>query len=136
MIEFLFKNHFVTEAVIVIVLSGGIATIARKRGGNAVLWGGIAAGGYLGLRLLTLALGLFESPGYEEAGFRLGRIILPAAWLVGVGCVARFVQGRGRGAGESWFCRSCGTLNTPDASHCEACGREYQPKSDSLGGAH
>lgn len=134
MIEILTKNHLLTETVIVLAFSVGIATIARKRGGNAALWGGIAAGGYLGLRLLTLALGLFEGPGYEEAGFRLGRILLPAAWLVGAAFIARFIQGRGRGAGESWFCPSCNTLNTPDASHCESCGREYQPKANSLGG--
>ena len=136
MIEFLFKNHLVTEAIIVIVLSAGIAAIARKRGGHAALWGGIAAGGYLALRLLTVALGLFEAPSYEEAGFRLGRIILPAVWLAGVGLAARFILGRGRGAGESWFCPSCSALNTPDASHCETCGREYQPKANSLGGAN
>jgi hypothetical protein len=133
MLKILTDNHIVTEISVLVFICVGIAAIAKRRGGNAVLWGAVAGVGYAVLRGLVIALGLFKGSAYEEGPVNFGRLAVSAIWLAGVGLTARFILGRGQGVGESWFCPSCNTLNTPDASHCETCGLEYKEPSNSLG---
>ena len=134
MLEIITENYLITEAAVVVLIAAGIVTIARRRGGNAVHWGAVAGVGYILLRGLIIALGLFKGTAYEEGPVNFGRLAVQAIWLAGVALSARFILGRGQAAGEPWFCPGCNTLNTSDASHCEACGREYREPSNSLGG--
>jgi hypothetical protein len=125
------ENYLITEAALVVFMISGIVAIVRRRGGNAVHWGAVACVGYIVLRGLIIALGLFKGPAYEEGPINFGRVGIQGIWLAGVALAARFILGRGQGAGGPWFCPDCNTLNTSDASHCEACGRAYTGPTDS-----
>ncbi|MBM3294172.1 MAG: hypothetical protein FJY82_06555 [Candidatus Aminicenantes bacterium] len=114
------------EIVFVVFAAVGIAAIARRRGGRAWLWGVVAGGGYFLIKTAIVRLNMFAETSLQDESLNLARLIVPFGWMAGVVLVARFLIGRGHGAGESWFCPHCQTYNTSDASHCEACGRACQ----------
>jgi hypothetical protein len=118
-----------SEIVIVIAAAAGIAAIARRRGGRAEIWGPVAGLGYFVLRYAVVKMNLFQGPSLQDETFNLGQHLTSIGWMLAVALAARFLIGRGRGAGESWFCPGCQTYNPSDASHCQACGQAF-PKAE------
>jgi hypothetical protein len=101
---------------------GGIAALARGRGGTPWIWGTVAFVGYLLTAFCT---------GFILALLHMGQPFVPmvAAWLWigGVALFLRFGLGRKHAQPESdWFCANCKTLNKKRAVLCEACKQTWE----------
>ncbi len=123
-----------SELFLLFLAASAIAVLARRRGGNPVLWGALAFLGAALIKLVIVKAGLFEGPGFQDgSGSNTARLLFPIAWLAGMALVARFILGRRRGPGESWFCPACQTHNPSDASNCGGCGRPYETPPEAGG---
>jgi hypothetical protein len=114
------------EIVFLIIAVGSIVTVSRQRGGNPLLWGPIALGGYFALKILMRELGLFPVPEGQEGDLNLVRFFIGVGYICLLYVFVRFGLGRSKArAGQKWVCPACKYLNSEIATNCEACGREY-----------
>jgi hypothetical protein len=106
----------------VIAAVGGIAELARGRGGIPWLWGSVALAGYLLTEFLTgLILVLLHT--------RESVVPLVAGWLwiATVAIFLRFGLGRQHSQPDSaWSCANCKTLNKKSSVLCEACKQTWE----------
>jgi hypothetical protein len=115
--------------IFLIIATGGISAYARGRGGNPLVWGGIAVGGYV-LAVLVVPATFGVSPDSDERyWFMAGGL----AWMGAVAFCARFLLGRSRmKSSRMWTCPNCKYLNQHYAVICEACKHPFgepAPKS-------
>ena len=113
------------EIAVLIVVTGGIAAFARGRGGNPIVWGSAAAGGYIFINYIApIILAAIGQPMNPDA--RLWLLVVAAAWVGVVAFCARFLLGRTREKPSGmWSCKNCKYLNQAYAVVCEACRQPY-----------
>jgi hypothetical protein len=115
------------EFVFLIIAIGAIVTVSRQRGGQPLLWGPLALGGYFGLKFLMIKLALFPAPPGEAGDLNVARWAISIGYVCLLYLIVRFGLGRSKAkAGGKWVCPSCQFLNSEIAVKCEACGRDYK----------
>ena len=62
------------EIVFLIIAIGAIVTVSRQRGGNPLLWGPLALGGYFGLKFLMIKFDLFTAPPVQVGDLNFARM--------------------------------------------------------------
>jgi hypothetical protein len=111
------------EIVLMIVAISAIATMARRRGSDTVLWGGLALGGFL---LITIGGSAIVTYLHKDGDLRLYLEIGGWAWVGAMFLFVRFAIGATKTKpGGMWSCPDCRYLNAPNAIVCEACGKPY-----------
>jgi hypothetical protein len=115
------------EIVFLIIAIGAIVTVSRQRGGNPLIWGPLALGGFFGLKFLMIKLGLFPAPPDQAGDLNFARLAIGYGYIALLYLIVRFGLGRSKvKAGGKWVCPSCKFLNSEIAVACEACGKEYK----------
>jgi hypothetical protein len=113
------------EIVGLIATISAVVTMARRRGTDVVLWGGLALGGFL-----IFAIG---GPAVLRAVHRDDYLVFAeAAGWAWIGVIFLYVRfGIGASKPKSWgmwTCGECKYLNAANAIVCEACGKPYVPR--------
>jgi hypothetical protein len=110
-----------------IIVVGGIATLARGRGANPVLMGAIAVAGWI---LIEFG-GSFFIPAEQD---RLFLTVAAWAWTAVVAGFVRFVVGAGRPKPDGkWSCSNCNYLNNASSVICEACQQPWRAREAAAG---
>jgi hypothetical protein len=110
------------EIILLVIAVGGVASLARGRGGKPVLWGAIAAVGYV----LT-AIAVLVAMGGSARDSIVPRMIAPWFWIAAVAFYLRFGLGSQYAQPDSqWSCASCHTLNKRSSVICEACKQPWE----------
>jgi hypothetical protein len=111
------------EIVLLIASISAIATIARRRGSDTVLWGGLALGGYL---LIIFSGGALATHFISADDAKLYLEIAAWFWVGGMFLLVRFAIGATKVKPDGmWSCPDCRYLNAANAIVCEACGKPY-----------
>ncbi len=107
-------------ALIIAVIA--VVGYARARGGRPVIWGIMAAGGYVIILFVTHWIASpSEREGSGYAGTFLGWV-----WIVAILLFVRFGLGRRKlKPGAKWVCPRCTFLNSELAVVCEMCNEPY-----------
>ena len=106
------------EILVLVVVCSGIASLARGRGGNPVMFGVAAAVSYV--------IGVAISRRYF-AGDVIS-FVLPWALVGLVALQVRFILGAGRAKPDSmWSCPDCNMVNESSYVVCQACSRPWTP---------
>jgi hypothetical protein len=114
------------EILGLLIVVGGIATLARGRGANPVLMGAIAVAGWI----LIEYGGLF----FIRAEDRLFLTVAAWAWIAVVAGFVRFVVGAGRPKPDGkWSCSNCSYLNNASSVICEACQQPWRAREATAG---
>ena len=110
------------EIIGLIIVVGGIATLARGRGANPVLMGAIAVAGWI---LIEFG-GPFLIPAGQD---RLFLAVAAWAWIAVVAGFVRFVVGAGHPKPDGkWSCSNCNYLNNASSVICEACQQPWRAR--------
>ena len=110
------------EIVGLVIVVGGIATLARGRGANPVVTGTIAIAGWI---LIEFGGSFFIPAGQG----RLLPMIAAWAWIGVVAGFVRFVVGAGRPKPDGkWSCSNCNYLNNSSSVICEACQQPWHAR--------
>lgn len=120
------------EIVLLIAATGGIASLARGRGGNPWVWGSLTAAGYFLVPFLVGFLARLLGANTKSMGedAQLLFFVSSLVWVAGLAFCARFLLGREfRNPGGMWPCPNCRYLNQPYAVICEACRQPYSSKT-------
>jgi hypothetical protein len=111
------------EIVLLIASISAIATIARRRGSDTVLWGGLALGGYL---VITFGGGAIATHFFSADDAKLYSEIAGWTWVGTMFLLVRFAIGATKIKPDGmWNCPDCRYLNATNAIVCEACGKPY-----------
>src|SRR5271168_1301503 len=116
------------EIILLIVVTGGIASYARGRGGKPWLWGAFTVVGYF---LVPFLVGFFAvvfgaNPKLIKDEGQLLFFIPAVAWVAILAFCARFLLGRNYAKpGGMWSCKNCKYLNQRYSVICEACRQPY-----------
>jgi len=119
-----------------VLLVAGIVRMARTRGASPWVYGLLAAGGWIAVRLLLprvpAVLGLrYGTDGDGADGLMLFAVMLTTAvlswlWAGGVALYVRFGVGRNdESPSGSWSCPNCRSLNQGYALKCDSCGQPF-----------
>lgn len=114
--------------LLLVLVTAGVAAIARTRGGNPWLWGSLCVAGYL---LITFVGGFMAGTlGYaHNEGVMASLMIAPWIWIGGVAFCARFLVGASKPKPDGmWSCPHCRYLNQHYAVVCDACQQPYGTK--------
>ena len=117
------------EIIGLIIVVGGIATLARGRGANPILMGAIAVAGWI----------LIETGGFYFQNFlpeedRVFVTVAAWAWIAVVAGFVRFVVGAGRPKPDGkWSCSNCNYLNNASHVICEACQQPWRARQAAAG---
>jgi len=115
------------EIALLIASISAIATIARRRGSDTVLWGGLALGGYL---LITFGGGVLALHFFSPDDAKLYSEIAGWFWIGAMFLLVRFAIGATKAKPDGmWNCPDCRYLNAANAIVCEACGKPYTASS-------
>jgi len=113
--------------LVLVIVVGGIATLARGRGANPVVIGTIAVAGYI---LIEFG-GSFFIPAEE---YRLFLTVAAWTWIAVVAGFVRFVVGAGRPKPDGkWSCSNCSYLNNASSVICEACQQPWRARAAAAG---
>lgn len=113
---------FVIEILCICMAVGAIASLARGRGANPILWGTIAVVGYFAWPFATaVVLAILK--------VRESIVPLVVAWMW-FGALALFLRyGIGTRFAQpdtDWFCANCKTYNKKSAVMCDACKQTWE----------
>ncbi len=120
------------EIIVRIVVTGGVASFARARGGKPWLWGTLTVAGYFLVPLLVVFFAaLFGAdPKALRADSQLWFFVSAVAWVAVPGFCARFLLGRSYAKPDGmWSCSNCKHLNQRYAVLCEASKQPYASKA-------
>ena len=108
------------ELIGLLIVLGGIGTLARGRGASPVAAGSVALGGWL---LFDVVFRLFT----RNQDVNLALAAAAWAWIGVVALFLRFGVGRGHPQPDSkWSCSNCHYLNNASAVVCEACRQPWR----------
>jgi len=114
--------------IALIVVLGGIATLARGKGVNPYAAGGAAFSGWC---FFAIVLPVFV----RAEGARFLLMLSGWAWIALVAGFLRFVLGASKRKPDSkWNCPNCRYLNNASSIVCEACQQAWQPPTESSQG--
>src|ERR1051325_5175099 len=106
------------ELILLAAAVAGIASLARGRGGNPLVWGSIAVASFV---IGTLA-------GRQFWAGTVAQVFLPWALVGLVALEVRFILGAGRPKPDSmWSCPDCSMVNESNYVVCQACRRPWSP---------
>ena len=112
------------EIIFLIASISAIVTMARRRGSDVVLWGGMALGGFIVLGWAGTAY--FAARHLQD--WMIFSEIAGWAWIGGVFLFVRFAVGASKPKPWGmWSCPECHYLNASNAVVCEACSKPYAP---------
>lgn len=115
------------EIIGLIIVVGGIATLARGRGASPILMGVIAVAGFI---LIEFG-GSYFIPAEEDHVFVE---VAAWAWIAVVAGFVRFVIGAGRPKPDGkWNCSNCNYLNNASSVICEACQQPWRAREAAAG---
>jgi hypothetical protein len=117
------------EIILLIAATGGIATLARARGGKPWLWGTLTVVGYFLVPFLVgFFVGAFSSdPKRVKESAQLLFFVSAVSWVAILAFCARFLLGRGYAKPDGmWSCPNCKYLNKEYAVICEACQQPWR----------
>jgi hypothetical protein len=120
------------EIVLLIVVTGGIASYARGRGGKPWLWGALTVVGYFLVPFLVafFAVVFGVNPKIVKDDAQIWFFISAIAWVAILAFCARFLLGRNYAKpGGMWSCPNCKYLNQHYSVICEACRQPYASKA-------
>ena len=120
------------EIILLIVVTSGIASFARARGGRPWLWGTLTVAGYFLVPFLVVFFARMfgADPKALREDSQLWFFISAVAWVAVLGFCARFLLGRSYAKPNGmWSCSNCKYLNQPYAVLCEACKQPYTSKA-------
>src|SRR5579863_3688980 len=120
------------EIVLLIIVTGGIVSLARGRGGKPWLWGALTVVGYFLVPFVVSMLAVIG--GANPRGIQENEYIWfyasALAWVGILAFCARFLLGRGYAKPDGmWPCKNCNYLNKQYAVICEACRQPYASKA-------
>jgi hypothetical protein len=116
------------EIVLLIVVTGGIASYARGRGGKPWLWGALTVVGYFLVPFLVafFAVAFGVNPKVVKDDAQIWFFVSAVAWVAILAFCARFLLGRNYAKpGGMWSCKNCKYLNQHYSVICEACRTPY-----------
>jgi hypothetical protein len=114
------------EIVLLIVAISAVVTMARRRGTDIVLWGGLALGGHL----ILYAVGVLLSQARQQEDYLLFAEVAGWLWIGAIFLFVRFGVGASKPKSWGmWTCGECKYLNAANAIVCEACGKPFVPRA-------
>jgi hypothetical protein len=119
--------------LVLIIAVTGIAALARRRGGSAIIWGIVAAAGAV-LFNFILRTAIVGSDLVNQVMLPNVAVFVPGiaawGWIGVVALVVRFGVGSGvpQPAGM-WTCSNCKTLNNQSSIYCDACHTAWAASS-------
>ena len=119
------------EIILLIVVTGGIASFARAHGGKPWLWGTLTVAGYFLVPFLVVFFAAMFGAGPKalRVDSQLWFFVSAAAWVAVLGFCARFLLGRSYAKPDGlWSCSDCKYLNQRYAVICEASKQPYASK--------
>jgi len=120
------------EIILLIVVTGGIASFARARGGKPWLWGTLTVAGYFLVPLLVVFFAAMfgADPKALRVDSPLWFFVSAVAWVAVLGFCARFLLGRNYAKPDGmWSCSNGTYLNQRYAVSCEASKQPYASKA-------
>jgi len=111
------------EIILLIVVTGGMASFARAPGGKPWLWGTLTVVGYFLVPFLVtfFAAAFGADPKGVKENAQLWFCVSAVAWVAVLAFCARFLLGRGCTKPDGmWSCSNCKYLNQQYAVICEA----------------
>ena len=120
------------EIILLMVVTGGIASFACARGGKPWLWGTLTVAGYFLVPFLVVFFAaLFGAdPKALREDSQLWFFISAVAWVAVLGFCARFLLGLNYAKPDGmWSCSNCKYLNQSYAVLSEACKQPHASKA-------
>jgi hypothetical protein len=117
--------------ILLIVVTGGIASFARARGGRPWLWVTLTVAGYFLVPFLVVFFAAMfgADPKALREDSQLWFFVSAVAGVAVLGFYARFLLGRNYAKPDGmWSCSNCKYLNQPYAVLSEACKQPYASK--------
>jgi hypothetical protein len=105
--------------LLLVVAAGGVASLARGRGGSPILFGAAT--------VVAFVAGALFGPIF---GSTVIELVLPWMLVATVAVIARFMLGAGRPKPDGmWSCPECKMVNEASYIVCEACQRPWSAEA-------